>query len=389
MRQVSDDERRTRLAHRHGFVDRPRDVMDLAAGLAGIHSTDPVSVFIAAAARRVIDTVEEMESALYEKRTCLRMLGMRRTLFVVPVDHAAAVQRGYTDAFVAREKRRLAGWLEATDVASDGMAHIDRMTQLVLALVEEAGEASTRELTSAHIDLNARFTPPVGGQTGTLSVGSRIVLLMTASGMLARTRPLGTWISSQYRYAPMERWIGGPIPEVGDREARMRLTEAWLASYGPGTLTDLQWWAGWNLGQTRRALEDVGAVEVELTTGTGYVLADDVGPVESVEPWAALLGPLDSTPMGWKQRDWYLGEYASRLFDRNGNVGPTVWFNGRVVGGWAQRPDGELMVEFLEDVSADCRSLVEVEAARLTEFFGSTRFTPRFRTPLERTITAS
>lgn len=388
MRRISDDERRARLARRHGFVDRPVDVADLSELLAGVHSTDPVSVFIAAAARRGIDTVEDMESALYEERTCLRMLGMRRTLFVVPIDHAAAVQRGYTDTFVARERRRLAGWFEATGVAADGMAHIERMTQLVLAILDEAGEASTRELTSANTELDARFTPPVGGQTGTLSVGSRVVLLMTAAGVLARTRPLGTWISSQYRYAPMERWIGGRIPEIDEREARIRLARTWLKSYGPGTLTDLQWWTGWNRGQTRTALESVGAVEVELTTGTGYVLTDDIEPVDSVEPWAALLGPLDSTPMGWKERNWYLGDHGSHLFDRNGNIGPSVWWNGRVVGGWAQQADGELVVEYLEDAGTEWRSLVEVEVERLTEFFGSTRFTPRFRTPLERTITA-
>ncbi|WP_217998032.1 hypothetical protein [Nocardia paucivorans] len=29
-------------------------------------------------------------------------------------------------------------------------------------------------------------------------------------------------------------------------------------------------------------------------------------------------------PMGWRSRDWYLGEYAPLLFDRNGNIGPSV-----------------------------------------------------------------
>ena len=38
------------------------------------------------------------------------------------------------------------------------------------------------------------------------------------------------------------------------------------------------------------------------------------------------------TFMGWKERDWFLGEHAEPLFDRNGNAGPTVWRDGRVVG---------------------------------------------------------
>ncbi len=61
------------------------------------------------------------------------------------------------------------------------------------------------------------------------------------------------------------------------------------------------------------------------------------------EPSAALLPTLDPTTMGWKERDWYLGEHASLLFDSNGNAGPTVWWDGRVVGGWSQRRDGEIV----------------------------------------------
>jgi hypothetical protein len=388
VRFVSDEERRARLALRQGFTTSTRDLSALADGLVGVHSTDPVSVFLAGAARGAVDSINDVERTLYEERSCLRMLGMRRTLFVVSRDDVAAVQRGYTDSFVERERRRFAQWLETAGVARDGHAHIDRMTEIVLALVSELGEASTRELTSASPELDMRFTPPVGTQTGTISVGSRVVLLMTASGLLARTRPLGTWISSQYRYARMESWIGDPIPEMDAAEARARLAQGWLEGYGPGTLTDLQWWSGWNLAQTRAALSAIDAVEVELASGPGWMARDDTETEAAPERWAALLPGLDSTPMGWKDRDWYLGPHGDRLFDRNGNVGPTVWWNGRIVGGWAQRRDGEIVVEYLEEVPASCHRLVESERERLADFLGDTRFTPRFRTPLERELTA-
>jgi hypothetical protein len=381
VRSISNDERRARLTLRHGLSGSDDDLPALATTLVGIHSTDPVSVFLAGAARDAVDSVDDVERSLYDDRSCLRMLGMRRTLFVVSRDNVAAVQRGYTDSFVDREHRRFAQWLETTGVARDGQAHIDRMTALVLGLVSELGEASTRELTTASPELDMRFTPPVGTQTGTISVGSRVVLLMTASGQLARTRPLGTWISSQYRYTPMESWLGQPIAEMDAAEARAHLAQGWLEGYGPGTLTDLQWWTGWNLGQTKAALADIDAVEVELTSGSGWVSHADTEAVATPEPWAALLPGLDSTPMGWKERDWYLGPHGDRLFDRNGNVGPTVWWNGRIVGGWAQRSDGEIVVEYLEDVSNDGRRLVESKREHLTDFLGDTRFTPASAPP--------
>ena len=141
---------------------------------------------------------------------------------------------------------------------------------------------------------------------------------------------------------------------------RAELARRYLATHGPATLTDLKWWTGWTVRQARTAVADVGAVEVDLDDGElGYVLADDVEPADAAapgtsdEPAIALLPTLDPTAMGWKQRDWYLGEQATRLFDTSGNVGPTVWVDGRVAGGWAQRADGEVVFRLLQDVGAE------------------------------------
>ena len=98
------------------------------------------------------------------------------------------------------------------------------------------------------------------------------------------------------------------------------------------------------------------AVEVELDDGIGYVLPDDLAPVRTPHRWVALLPGLDPTIMGWKERDWYLGAHAARLFDRNGNAGPTVWADGRIVGGWGQRADGVVEAEVLEPVDATGRA---------------------------------
>ena len=86
------------------------------------------------------------------------------------------------------------------------------------------------------------------------------------------------------------------------------------------------------------------------------MLADDLEPEPAPEPWVALLPALDPTAMGWKERDWYLGEHAALLFDSNGNVGPTVWSDGRIVGGWGSGEDGEVVYRLLEDIGAGCRA---------------------------------
>ena len=83
---------------------------------------------------------------------------------------------------------------------------------------------------------------------------------------------------------------------------------------------------------------------------------------------------------------WQPGLRESALFDRNGNAGPTVWWNGRVVGGWAGRKDGEIVFRLLEDVGADAACAIEAEAQRLQSWLGETRVVPRFATPLAKEL---
>jgi hypothetical protein len=123
---------------------------------------------------------------------------------------------------------------------------------------------------------------------------------------------------------------------------------------------------------------------VDLGGKTGYLLPDDLEATDPVEPWAALLPPLDSTTMGWFERDWYLGSHKEQLFDTSGNAGPTVWWDGRIVGGWRQGDGGEVELQMLEDVGADGTRAIEHEAARLTVWLGGTRVMPRFPSPLSK-----
>jgi hypothetical protein len=76
------------------------------------------------------------------------------------------------------------------------------------------------------------------------------------------------------------------------------------------------------------------------------------------------------------------------LFDRNGNGGPTVWADGRIVGGWAQRADGTIAVRVLEDVGAERRAAIDEAAHRLEELLGDVRFSVRFPAPLQAQLRA-
>ncbi len=390
MRRVGVAERRARLARRqHLASDAPAaGVAELAGALAGLHATDPTSVMLAARRRLAGAGVETIERALYEERSVVRMLGMRRTMFVVPVDLMPVIQAACTAALVPGERRKLVGLLEAAAVAADGEAWLAATAAATLAELAARGEATAAEL--------GRDVPGLGRQivvgAGTRNearqgVATRVLFLLAAEGLIVRGRPLGSWTSTLNRWVPLESWLGAPLPAAATQPARVELARRWLAAFGPGTFADLKWWTGWPAGVLKAVLAELGPVEVALDGGaTGLILAGDVEPTPAPAPWAAALPGLDPTVMGWFERGWILGPHRELLFDRTGNAGPTIWWDGRVVGGWAQRRDGEVVHELLEDVGADAVAAIEAELEALAAWVGTVRLTPRFRTPLERRL---
>ena len=385
MQHFSIEERRARLGVRHHLAATAKraDVVEVAADLIGLHGTDPATVFLAAAARMKKPTVERIERTLYDDRTIVRMLAMRRTLFVVPTEFVPMVQAGASNAIAARERIRLVQWIEASGIAANGDRWLRKAEIATLEALRTHGAGTAAELAKHVPLLREQIRVGAGKWQATTGVGTRVLLVLAAEGRIARGRPRGSWLSTQHRWEAMESWIPGGVTSIGIDDARAELVTRWLRSFGPATVADLKWWTGWTLGETRNALARVDAVEVDLDGAVGVALADDLETTTPVKPWAALLPALDPTAMGWTERGWYLGEHRPALFDRSGNVGPTVWWNGRVVGGWAQRADGEIVTRLLEAAGKDVTAAVNAEAGRLETWLADRRFIPRFRTPLE------
>ncbi|MFD9403967.1 winged helix DNA-binding domain-containing protein [Streptomyces sp. NPDC060011] len=392
-RHIGVAERRARWGLRHRLAPsaraaRPEEVAD---ALVALHGTDPATVYLAVGARLVDAgvTVAEVDRALYEDRTLVRMHGMRHTVFVFPTALAAVVHAS-TGLDIAAKAR--AGLVKDVATGSDG-----RLSEEWLILVEESalaalarrGQATVNELTRDEPRLKEQFVYGAGKSYETpQTVSSRLMRVLGVEGRVVRGRPLGSWTSSQFRWA-----VAPPHPELPPAEARSELLGRWLIACGPATEADLKWWTGWKVTDVRRTLTAIGAVAVSLDDGvTAYVAAGDEEPVDGpAEPWAALLPGLDPTPMSRQERDWYLDpSLRPALFDGSGNVGPTVWWDGRVVGGWAQQPDGEIVWRLLapKGVGRDARTAITAEAERLQRWVGTTRVTPRFRTPLERELAA-
>lgn len=350
-----------------------------------LHATDPATVYLSAWARVERMTVPHVETALYADRSLVKHLAMRRTLFVFPRASLGAVQSAASARVAAAEGRRLAREVEKAGLFDDGERWLARASAEVLAALLDGREATSSELRDEIPLLRGSILYGQGKSWGgEVPIGPRVLTVLSAGGRIVRASNDGGWTTSRPRWASMRSWLGHDLDPGAEADARAALVRRWLRAFGPGTERDVKWWLGSTAAAVRQALGDVGAVEVDLDGRPGFALPDDLEPVAPVEPWAALLPGLDPTTMGWFDRDWYLTEHRSALFDRNGNAGPTAWWDGRIVGGWHQAEDGEVVVDLLEKVDPHARRLLNQEAERLTSWLDGVRVAHRFPSPLSR-----
>ena len=385
MTHISTQERRRRVGVRHRLAPSARasTLAEAAASMVALHATDPAGLFLEAWARITESSPASLARELYDERTVFRLWAMRRTLFLAAIDDVAVIHAAASRAVAAVERRRTVAMLAEAGVGPEPGRLLSELEAVGLEAIRARGEVTTGELRALDPRLDGRITTSPGtSYQGRISVASKVAFHLALDGHIGRDRPRGTWISGQFRWSPVERWLPGGIRELPVDEARAELVRRWLLVFGPGTRDDIAWWTGWGVGATRQALAAVGPVEVRLDDGqAGYVLPGDLETTPEPEPWVALLPVLDATTMGWKDREWYLGRHRAALFDSAGNAGPTIWVDGRIVGGWAQQPSGDIAVRLLEKTGAETAGMIDAEAERLAAWLGPTRIRWPFPPP--------
>jgi hypothetical protein len=387
MLRVSDDHRRARIARRHGLHADHRydDIGAATTAMTALHATEPTTPHLALHARVRELTVEDIDAALYDERTLVKLMAMRRTLFVVTRDLVPAVAGCAGRRVAEAERRRLAkeagaleGQLGADWIAAASKQIVDRLT---------GAELSARELRDALPHLGGTFSSAPGTKwSAEVSTMSRLLTILAAAGDVVRGHNAAHWRISRPLWTSMASWLGEEMTRFESGAGCAELVRRWLWTFSPATEADLVWWLGSTKTAVRKALLDVEAVQVRLEDeSTGWVLPTDTADLEApaqAEPWATLLPTLDPTTMGWRERAFYLDPaHTPYLFDSAGNAGTTVWVNGRIVGCWMQDEEERVRLILVEEISRDARRLLDAEAARLDEFLGGAHITNVFASP--------
>ena len=158
----------TNLVHPGYRYDDAEDPEAVTRALIALHATDPASVYLSVLARSAVSTLADVADALYERRSLVRWMAMRRTLFVFPREDIPTVHpRGQHSAgrnapstpdrpaATQRERPRIAGnvgsWLADLEDRTEG-ALARRGTATGTQLAEDEPALKTRILARAPSD---------------------------------------------------------------------------------------------------------------------------------------------------------------------------------------------------------------------------------------------
>lgn len=331
-----------------------QDVVSLATDLIGLHATSPVSPYLSAFSRLESFRADDLDRELYERRSLLRLMCMRGTVFVVPRDLAPVLFAATRAATATRDRR----WLS---LAGDDY---ERWAPGVLA-------ALTGTTASA-----AELRTQLGADDGLPGV----ISMLSQEGRILRDRPTGTRRSTAFRYRRFEDVFPDlDLAAVPERTAVELLVHRYVAAYGPVDVHDIAWWSGLPLARVRPAVAALGdtLVPVRLPGAPEDLLmtSDDLSRAAAgaaaADGSVALLPVLDPLLMGYRDRHRLLDpSLRGFVYDRGGNATFTVLVEGRVAGVWdlTEHPQPAVHV-LLFDNAHPCRRTVLERCATVGEFW--------------------
>lgn len=391
--RITEQQRRRLIARRHHLAGDASGPEQVVRSLLALHSTDPASPYLSVLARSRTTRLSDVSEAMYADRTLVRWLAMRRTLFVFDRADIPVVQAAVSTPLAATLRTRLLSRVRRAGteppINGDPATWLDDVADAAEAALQQLGTATGAELSRAEPRLATRLLPGAPSDQPQ-NLTSTLLAMMSAQGRLVRAVPGGSWTVRSHRWEPVEVWWPDGIPALDVATAQRDWARRWLEAFGPATLDDLQWWTGWTKTAVRNATATLPLEEVDLHGLPGVALSDtldaDLSAAQDYSPAATLLPALDPTPMGWKHRDWFMALDRTLVFDRNGNLGPTIWWDGQLVGAWAMTNGGQIRTAIPGDHGTEALTAIAAAAAHLEPRLEGAVVTPVFPTPLERSL---
>lgn len=345
---------------RHHLVARATsvDFLRVVGEICGLHAQVMSSAELSLWARIDGLTGDEVQEALWQQRSLVKLWAMRGTLHLLPT-------------------AELGLWLAAIGTFT-GPGTSDSAMEVLSGAVSRAldGRILTREELAVEVE----------HATGNLQLGEWVRFSWGSYLKATTYRGSLCFASSEngrIRFTSPESWVPGAIDKRDPSEALRQITRRFLAAYAPVTPTDLaRWWAGGAApSRGARMIAALGdeVAEVEVDGERAWALAQDVPTMIAAEPpdVVRLLPAFDPWVIGATRNSPTLQDPAlrARIYRPQGWVSPVILVNGRMTGIWRHERKGRRLVVTVEPFAtlpAWASTQVEAEAARLAAFLGCT-----------------
>lgn len=330
------------------------DVVQIAKDIGGLHGTSATGPYLSLFARSNSFRKDDLAVEMSKKKSLARIRYVRNTIYIlpkkfIPVAYAATSQMAEVTA------ARFSKYLGITPT------QYVRISNKILKLLRGRG-LTTREI-KKKLRTAANIAP--------------IVNRMCDKGLLVRSLPREGWKSTQHAYYLFEDYFPDlDLSAFDEKEARRKIVEQYILSFGPVSKQDIAWWTGFPKSQVKEILEGLGdevsSVEIpELESGY-LVHSSERESLQSLEapkhPVVNVLPGLDPYMMGYKDRERYLHpKHHKMIFDRSGNATSTILVDGRVVGIW-DLEEPLVKIFYLKDVGKDLRKKVCSKASDVGKF---------------------
>ena len=160
------------------------DPVTIADSLVGVHATDPASVYMELRARAPGSLAHDaVAKVLYEDRSLVKVLGMRRTMFVTPVPLAGIIHAATAADIAVRERNRLYTMLEGAGITPNPARWVKKAETETVRVLEELGEATAADLTKRVPELREQISFGEGKTwAGKVGVSTRLLFLLSSEG---------------------------------------------------------------------------------------------------------------------------------------------------------------------------------------------------------------
>ena len=364
--------------------EKPSDFYHVTKTQLGLHSTDYWTPYLSAWARLGDYDAKAVFESIDNGRELVRTHAFRTTLHVMHVDNLSLILSATGPALFRAYRTDK---YRKVDLLSD--SEIEAMLNKVKSCLEE-GPLKTTEL--------KKMLPDVGEH-----VRSAILMLM-ARGEVVRAKAKHAR-SNLTSYALIDKWVKGfKLKLVDEQKAVTQIIGKHIERFGPASVDDIAWWMRLTKTTVKDSLQQLGEDVVSITEGESEKLMMR----EDFEAAASLSVPKEDLVWFLPYEDHFLKAYIdrSRFIDEDiqtkispadrkhfwpsnpdapqkmpskglratGEVRPTIWLNGRVIGRWEMDDDKKLkrvVVSLYSKTSKSQKDMIEDIRNRLESFINT------------------